>query len=282
MADVKWIKIVVDIFDNRKIKQIESMPDADAIIVIWFKILCLAGTINENGLIIFTKDIPYTDEMISHEFNRPINTVRLALQSFVKFGMIEIIDNIYCVSNWEKYQSVESMERIREQTRLRNIEYRNRKKIETSCVTSRDATEQELELELERDLEQEIDINYLPGAKKSTVQKQPSVIDIPLCDKTLYPVFQTDVSKWSDLYPAVDIMQELRKIVGWCDANPKLRKTKTGVMRFINSWLSRSQDSSHRNNIQPAKIEQPKITGNSQPGYSPLPDWLKEGLPDGS
>lgn len=75
MADVKWIKIVTDIFDNRKIKQIERLPEADSIIVIWFKLLCLAGDINENGLIIITKDIPYTDEMLANEFNKPITFV---------------------------------------------------------------------------------------------------------------------------------------------------------------------------------------------------------------
>jgi predicted phage replisome organizer len=61
MAEVKWIKIATDIFDNQKIKIIESMPEGDAIIVIWFKILMLAGNVNDGGSVYFTKDIPYTD-----------------------------------------------------------------------------------------------------------------------------------------------------------------------------------------------------------------------------
>ena len=60
MADVKWIKIATDIFDNRKIKQIEAMPKGEAIIVIWIKLICLAGAINDGGRIYFTDDIPYT------------------------------------------------------------------------------------------------------------------------------------------------------------------------------------------------------------------------------
>ena len=79
MAEVQWIKIVTDIFDNRKIKQIEYMPEADSILVIWFKLLCLAGNINESGLLLITKDIPYTEEMLANEFKRPINTVRLEI-----------------------------------------------------------------------------------------------------------------------------------------------------------------------------------------------------------
>ena len=42
--ELKWIKLCVNIFDDEKIALIESMPDADSIIVIWFKILCLAAS----------------------------------------------------------------------------------------------------------------------------------------------------------------------------------------------------------------------------------------------
>jgi len=148
MAEVKWIKIVTDIFNNRKIKQIETMPDADSILVIWFKLLCLAGTINENGLLVITKDIPYTEEMLANEFKRPISTVRMALDAFQMFDMIEIVDNILCVSNWEKYQNTESLAKIREQTRKRVAKHREKQKLLTSdecnvTVTLRNATEEE-------------------------------------------------------------------------------------------------------------------------------------------
>ena len=148
MAEVKWIKIVTDIFNNRKIKQIETMPDADSILVIWFKLLCLAGTINESGLLVITKDIPYTEEMLANEFKRPISTVRMALDAFQMFDMIEIVDNILCVSNWEKYQNTESLAKIREQTRKRVAKHREKQKLLTSdecnvTVTLRNATEEE-------------------------------------------------------------------------------------------------------------------------------------------
>jgi predicted phage replisome organizer len=152
MADVKWIKIVTDIFGNRKIKQIEAMPEADTILVVWFKLLCLAGNINECGLVTITKDIPYTDEMLANEFRRPLNTVRLALATFEQFGMIEIVDNILCVSNWEKYQNTDSLEKMREQTRIRNIKYREKQKaLRDVSVTSHDATEEERERDKEGD-----------------------------------------------------------------------------------------------------------------------------------
>jgi len=73
-------------------------------------------------------------------------------------------------------------------------------------------------------------------------EKEPSVITLTLNDGTEYPILQADVDQWAGLYPAVDVMQELRAMRGWLDANPTKRKTKAGVRRFINSWLSREQD----------------------------------------
>ena len=81
MADIKWIKLSTDIFDNRKIRMIEKMPDGDALVVIWLKLLILAGEVNDGGAVYFTKDIPYTDQLLSVQFDRPLATVQLALQT---------------------------------------------------------------------------------------------------------------------------------------------------------------------------------------------------------
>lgn len=129
MADVKWIKIAADIFDNRKIRQIETMPEGDSIIVIWLKLMCLAGVVNDGGLVYFSKEIPYTEEMLATEFNRPLLTVRLALSTFERFGMIEIIDEIILLPSWEKYQSTAGLERVREQNRKRVAAHRQRQKL---------------------------------------------------------------------------------------------------------------------------------------------------------
>ncbi|NOV89075.1 putative phage replisome organizer [Clostridium acetobutylicum] len=147
MADIKWIKIVVNIFDDEKIKLIEKMPEADALLVIWFKILCLSGKTNRSGLLMLSDKIYYTDEMLSSLFNRPLNTIRLALETFKKFGMIEIINDAYYITNWEKHQNIETLDKVREQTRLRVKKYRE-KLIESNAncnvtVTECNATEEE-------------------------------------------------------------------------------------------------------------------------------------------
>lgn len=81
----------------------------------------------------------------------------------------------------------------------------------------------------------------------------PAVISIPLNDGSEYPVTQDQVHKWSELYPAVDVMQELREMVGWSQANKTRRKTKVGVERFINNWLSREQDKGRASQKKPQK-----------------------------
>lgn len=128
MADVKWIKIAINMFDNRKIRQIEIMPDGDSLLLIWVKLLCLAGNVNDGGYIYLTKEIPYTDEMLATQFNKPISTVRLALKTFEQFGMIEIINNMIFLSSWEKYQNTDKLEEMREKNRARQKRYYDRQK----------------------------------------------------------------------------------------------------------------------------------------------------------
>lgn len=168
MADVKWIKLASDIFDNRKIRQIEALPDGDAIIVIWIKLLCLAGNINDCGLVYFTKEIPYTEEMMATQFGRPLQTVKMALQVFKSFKMIEIERDILHIANWERYQNIDGMDRIREQNRIRKQKERERKRIaqneyekvidSVTChatVTESHATEEDIEIERDKEGDKE-------------------------------------------------------------------------------------------------------------------------------
>lgn len=129
IANVKWIKIVTDIFDDEKILLIENMPEADSIIVIWFKLLCAAGKQNNSGVFMLNDRMAYTDEMLATIFRRPLNTVRLALKTFEQFGMIEIIDNVITIPNWEKHQSLDKLEREKELNRKRVAAYRDRQKL---------------------------------------------------------------------------------------------------------------------------------------------------------
>lgn len=184
MSEVKWIKIVTDVFDNRKIRQIESLPEGDAIIVIWMKLLCLAGKINDSGKIYFTTEIPYTEQMLSSQFMRPLTTLQLALRTFQQFGMIEVIDDIMQISNWEKYQNVEGLDKIKEQTRQRVARHREKKKLLECNVTCNatetqgNATEGDKEEDIERD-KKRIDYNSIKDAYNTLCPSLPSVKSLP-------------------------------------------------------------------------------------------------------
>lgn len=128
MADVKWIKIITDIFDDEKILLIESLPEADSIIVIWFKLLCLAGKQNNSGVFMMGNSMPYTDSMLATIFRRKETTVQLALQTFQQFGMVEIIDGVITIPNWEKHQNIDQLEKMKEQTRKRVAKHREKQK----------------------------------------------------------------------------------------------------------------------------------------------------------
>ena len=158
MGEVKWIKVSTDMFNsNRKIRQIELMPEGDTILVIWLKLLLLAGTINDGGSIYLTPEIPYTDEMLAIELCRPITTVRMALSVFERFGMIEIIDDVLYLSSWEKYQNTDKLAEIREQTRKRVAKCRENKRLQECNATGNATVTQgnDIEEERERDKEKE-------------------------------------------------------------------------------------------------------------------------------
>lgn len=134
MAEIKWIKICTDIFDDEKILLIESKPEKDSIIVVWFKLLCLAGKQNNSGVFIVNDKIAYTDEMLATIFRRPLDTVKNALDIFEQYGMIEIIDGTITIPNWEKHQNLDALERYREGNRKRVAKHRDKqKKIIESC-----------------------------------------------------------------------------------------------------------------------------------------------------
>lgn len=172
MAEIKWIKIATEVFDNRKIRQIEIMPEGDSILVIWFKLLCLAGNVNDKGMVYFTNEIPYTDQMLAAQFNRPLTTVQMALNLFQRFGMIDIIDDIIHVSSWEKYQNVEGMEKIRAQTRARVAAHREKQKA-LGCNVTSNAT---VTCGNETDIDKELDIEE-DKEKKKNKKKKPANAD---------------------------------------------------------------------------------------------------------
>lgn len=110
----------------------------------------------------------------------------------------------------------------------------------------------------------------------------PSVLTMPLVDGSEFDIVQSDIDEWQDAYPAVDVMQELKKMRLWCKDHPKNRKTKTGVRKFITGWLDREQNRGGKAG-QAVTVSKPSPPPNAAkrekaPDY--LPEWA-EGSYDG-
>ena len=159
MADVKWIKITTDIFDDEKILLIESMPDAYAIITVWFKLLCLAGKQNNSGVFLLNEKIAYTDKMLATIFRMKESTVTMALQTFEQFGMVELVDGVITIHNWGKHQSLDQLESKKAYMKKYMQEYRQKQKqlttgeSKSNCKTNSKANVSKADKDIEEDIE---------------------------------------------------------------------------------------------------------------------------------
>ena len=126
MADVKWIKITLDMFDNRKIKCIRNLPEGNNIVLIWVMLLTMAGKCNSGGMIFLTENIPYTTKTLADELGFDESVVQLALNALEKFNMVTRDENLLLIPGWGEYQNIEGMEKIREQNRIRKQKQRER------------------------------------------------------------------------------------------------------------------------------------------------------------
>ena len=169
-SDVFWIKLLTSTFESEAIILLESMPEGDTILVIWFKMQILTGKCNAGGFLLLNEEHPYTDEMLATVFRRPLNTVRLAISAFLQFKMIEIIDGAYFLPEWEMHQNIDGLAKIREQTRQRVARHRAKPKDVTLHVTQCNAANTDTELEPEKQ-QQEIRL-LLKGSPLNLISAQ--------------------------------------------------------------------------------------------------------------
>ena len=163
MAEVQWIKLKVGLFDGQSFKRIKhakigSVSYRDKLTAVWFELLDLAGKSNHGGLLIDNNELPYKSfEDIACLIDRDEKEVELCINFFINEKMIEIVNDVYCLSNFQKYQYIEGLEKIREQKRLAQAKWRDSKKalLVDTTVDSTDRLpslkNKELEIELKED-----------------------------------------------------------------------------------------------------------------------------------
>ncbi|WP_195957096.1 phage replisome organizer N-terminal domain-containing protein [Enterococcus gallinarum] len=166
MAEISWIKLSTGLPDNKKIKRIRKLPEGDKVILFWVFLLARAGESNQSGGIFLTDTMPYQEEDLAADFDFNIEFVQFALITLEKYSMITRYQDILFIKNWEEYQSIEGLEKVREQNRIRQARYKEKQRQLTlgnvtanvSCnaeVTESNATDIDKELDKERDIDKE-------------------------------------------------------------------------------------------------------------------------------
>lgn len=156
-ADIRWVKLTTDMFDNRKIKYLRKLPDGNNIVLIWVMLLTMAGRCNSGGMIFLTENIPYTTKMLADELDFEENTVTLALKALEQLDMVVTDDGFFRISGWDEHQNIDGMEKVREQKRLSQQRWRDKQKaLKASVDSTVDSTvEPRGTLEGEEEIEEE-------------------------------------------------------------------------------------------------------------------------------
>ena len=266
MADVKWIKITTDVFDDEKILLIESLPEKDSLIVIWFKLLCLAGKQNNSGVFMISNRMPYTDEMLATIFRRPINTVRLALATFQQYGMIDIIDDVITIPNWNKHQSLDAYEKKKARDRLYQAERRAAQKalIGQSSDESSDIVVSDKEEDKEEDKNKK---------KKSKKEEALALLNRLLPDYGLPEVLEEKMVDWvtykaerKDFYTEQGMKALLRQV-----ENNHLTYGKGSVLNLIDESMCNNYKGIIFDRLKSKAKDTPK-----QQQQDEEPDFLKK------
>lgn len=264
MTQVKWIKICTDIFDDEKILLIESIPEADSIIVIWFKLLCLAGKQNNKGVFMLNDKIAYTDEMLSSIFRRPLNTVRMALKTFETYEMIEIVDNVITIPNWDKHQSLDALEKKKEYDRQYQANKRLQQKLlieEKNRTISYDDSTTVVVLDKEKEEDKELDKELINEIENDNDNERivPRIVPrIVEEEKEEEPTPKQVI----DLYH--EICTSLPKVVKLTDSRKKSinARFKEGItLEMFREVFTKAQNSSF-------------LTGNNDRGFKADIDFL--------
>lgn len=178
MAEVSWIKLSTDIFNDEKMRLIAAMPAGGEITLVWINLLVKAGKNNANGYVFLKKNIPYTNEMLATVFSKPIEIINIAFKTLVDLGMIEIEENNYIrITTWEKHQNVEGMEKLREGSKKRTQKHREKKKNENMEAVIEAAKNSD---SCENSIEKDDNIPVTNSNVTVTVQREREDLDLDL------------------------------------------------------------------------------------------------------
>lgn len=280
MAEIKWVKITTDMFDNRKIKHLRRLPDGNNIVLIWVMLLTMAGRCNSNGMIFLTENIPYTAKMLADELDFEENTVQLALDALERLGMIVTENGFFAIAGWEEYQNIEGMDKIREQNRIRQKKWYEKQKnlsnVRTNdFITSYNALEEDKEREKEvkeinkekkTDYQQIVDLynrfcpsfpslKNLSEARKKAIKARLNTYSVEDFEKMFKKAEASDFLKgannknWSATFDWLIKDSNMAKVLDGNYDNKKTKEQSTAKQNAFNSFPQRSYDFGDNNDL---------------------------------
>lgn len=243
MADVKWIRINTDMFDNRKIKHLRKLPEGDSIVLIWVMLLTMAGRCNAGGMIFLTENIPYTTKMLADELDFEENTVQLALGALERFGMVTMDGDYFAIAGWEEHQNIEGLDKIREQNRIRKQRQRERQMLleaskadnvtmsRDSNVTSRDGHATDIDIERELEIESDISVS------NDTVAKPPKVVRHKYGEYQNVLLSDEEMEKLKEELP--DYLDRIERLSSYIASTGKSYKSHLATIR---NWARKDKE----------------------------------------
>lgn len=208
MAEVKWVKLTTDMFDNRKIKHLRRLPEGNNIVLIWVMLLTMAGRCNSGGMIFLTENIPYTPKMLADELDFEENTIAFALEALEQLDMIVTDNGVFTIAGWEEYQNIEGMEKIREQNRLRQAKYKKKQKLLTGNVIGNVTVTESNGTELDKEVDKELDKDLTT----TTTGEAPTLTEVFLYFREM---FDGDAVKESEKFHAYNANKGWTCLPNW-------------------------------------------------------------------
>ncbi len=135
MYNLQWLKIDANLFANRKIQILLKEPDGDTYIRVWIQLLSISLECNKEGKLLIGENKPMSIEYFSKIMGKSYEKMKKIIGKFLELEMIILENEVYKIKNWNEYQSIQTYEKYKEQGRLRQQKYREKKKSEKSDVT---------------------------------------------------------------------------------------------------------------------------------------------------
>lgn len=285
MADNKkyyYLKLKENFFDSDDMKLLQGMKDGYVYSDILLKLYL--RSLRQEGRLMYRDLIPYTPEMIATITNHQVGTVERAMKILEQMGFIEILDNgaIY-MSDIQNFIGQSSSEGDRkrayrnlinaEKSRLLSGEDGTNVRTDGGQMSDKHPPEiRDKRLEI-RDKSLDNNIISAQSSEKQTSapKKEADVEAVILNDGSEWRPDEALFAEYVRLYPGVDVKQQFNEMRAWCLGNPEKRKTRRGVRRFVNTWLSKAQDKA-------SAVNRPAQNWNGTSGYNRPPATQRESL----